>query len=783
MWKLKYVRILLIFFFVLFIACTNQEEKKAEHLRKAREYIEKNELKRAEIELRNVIDLDPENDVAFYDLGETYLKLRNEEKAIDFFTQAIAINPDNMKAQLKMGQIFLILNRTKWARKKVMLVLEKNPNDIDVLHLLSGVQIQEKNLDAAIKTLKKAEAIDPNHFKTHLFMAHVFFSKGDLDEAEKAYLKAIAIDSSSKIPYMELTRLYGKKGDWNKVESVLKDMVQAPGRKYKKLHDLARFYESRQKWDQAEKTYKEAAATAPVEDITALMNLGSYYVRRKSYDNALEAMQKASGIKKDDLSILMKIAQLYFDYKKINDAEVLVDKVLEKFKEQVEANFLKGKLYLLKKDFANALERFDVVIKATPENALAYYLKAICLKESVGGKFSGQDLSRAAAAGYADDADAWKRETVKENLLQALELDPGLIFARLNLTELYLRESSPGPARKQIEILLKSSPRNLKVLTLQGSLKILEGDTKGAEAVFKKVLELNSDYAPGHVRLGLVYLQAKQVEDALKSLKKALELDPFQTEALGLIVDIYMRDKKVDEAFNICKEQKGKIAGNRISVARIESLEGNIFMADGDPQKAKQHYEAAIESDPGFLAPHMVLARIYAREKKMSLVISQYETVLRKNPKFIQACMALGVVYEGQGETKMAEKYYRKALKIKSDYVPAANNLAYILAEEGVYIDEACMLAELARKKRPKDAIVMDTLGWIYYLQGRYSVAIDEFKESLAQNPDNALANYHLGWAYYEKKEFEKAREFMGKALKIDPNFKGADEARSIMGK
>lgn len=204
-------------------------------------------------------------------------------------------------------------------------------------------------------------------------------------------------------------------------------------------------------------------------------------------------------------------------------------------------------------------------------------------------------------------------------------------------------------------------------------------------------------------------------------------------------------------------------------------------MAKKDSKKAQQRFEKAIELDPNTPTPYMALAGIYMRGKKIYLAISQYEAVLIKNPNYLPACMALGTIYDRQGEKEKAESYYRKALEIKKDYGPAANNLAFILAERGVKLEEALKLALLARNKMPKDANVMDTLGWIHYLKGGYLSAISELEKSVSRNPDSALANYHLGLAYYENKDFEKAREFLEKALKIDPNFKGADDARSML--
>ena len=45
---------------------------------------------------------------------------------------------------------------------------------------------------------------------------------------------------------------------------------------------------------------------------------------------------------------------------KMKEAEDVVDKVLERDKGHVTANFLKGRLYLLKRDFASGLERFEL---------------------------------------------------------------------------------------------------------------------------------------------------------------------------------------------------------------------------------------------------------------------------------------------------------------------------------------------------------------------------------------------------------------------------------------
>jgi Flp pilus assembly protein TadD len=47
--------------------------------------------------------------------------------------------------------------------------------------------------------------------------------------------------------------------------------------------------------------------------------------------------------------------------------------------------------------------------------------------------------------------------------------------------------------------------------------------------------------------------------------------------------------------------------------------------------------------------------------------------------------------------------------------------------------------------------------------------------------PENAIVIYHLGMAYYKKGDLENARAELNKALKLNENFTGAEEARRVL--
>ena len=143
--------------------------------------------------------------------------------------------------------------------------------------------------------------------------------------------------------------------------------------------------------------------------------------------------------------------------------------------------------------------------------------------------------------------------------------------------------------------------------------------------------------------------------------------------------------------------------------------------------------------------------------------------------------MALGMIYESEKDFTKAQASYEKALQINPNFAPAANNLAYLYAERGGNIDMALNLAQKAKEQVPDDPHISDTLGWIYYKKNIPSRAIVYLKEAAEKVPNEPMIRYHLGMAYYKNGNRDLAKKELNEALKIDPKFQGADEARATL--
>ena len=221
--------------------------------------------------------------------------------------------------------------------------------------------------------------------------------------------------------------------------------------------------------------------------------------------------------------------------------------------------------------------------------------------------------------------------------------------------------------------------------------------------------------------------------------------------------------------------------GTPAAAGVIHNLKGGLYLSKGDAAAAEGSFRTAIQKNPNLLAPYYALAGIYLRDQKADQAIEQFKQLIAVNPKQAGPHMMIAVIYDSQKKLDLSEKHYRACLEADPTFAPAANNLAYILAEGDRDLNEALKYAQAAKAALPEDASVADTLGWVYYKKGLYDSAIAEFKASLAKAPENPTIMYHLGLAYAKKGETDKARAELERALKLGDKFDGAEEAKKTL--
>jgi tetratricopeptide (TPR) repeat protein len=225
-----------------------------------------------------------------------------------------------------------------------------------------------------------------------------------------------------------------------------------------------------------------------------------------------------------------------------------------------------------------------------------------------------------------------------------------------------------------------------------------------------------------------------------------------------------------------------QVGENKGAQAVLSGLAGDLLQAQGNTIEAEKAYEHALGLDPDYMDPYVALARMHLRNGNAAKAIAQYQAALEQNPQQPGIQTVLGTLFDQQQQPEQAEAHYRKALAIDPEFAPAANNLAYLLANSDRSLDEALDFARLAKSKYPDDPGVMDTLGLVYLKKGLIDSAISELKESAAKLENNPTVRYHLGLAYHLQGNADLARQELRAALDSRQTFPEKKDAQQLLG-
>jgi tetratricopeptide (TPR) repeat protein len=102
---------------------------------------------------------------------------------------------------------------------------------------------------------------------------------------------------------------------------------------------------------------------------------------------------------------------------------------------------------------------------------------------------------------------------------------------------------------------------------------------------------------------------------------------------------------------------------------------------------------------------------------------------------------------------------------LNPDNAEALNYLGYTYADHGIFLEEAEELVSKAARLRPEDGYIVDSLGWVYFKQGRFPEAARELERAGSLVPDDPVILEHLGDAYRQLGQGARALEVYRKAL------------------
>ncbi|MBT8421954.1 MAG: tetratricopeptide repeat protein, partial [Gammaproteobacteria bacterium] len=198
--------------------CESAEDRAAGYVARAEQLLEEDNLVKAELEVRNALQIEPKNaDARFLlakvaesrgDFGEMAANLRS----------AIEARPDFLEARLKLGTLYALSGASELAQEQLTESEKVAPNDPEVRILKARLLAIKGDLEGASAELQAAIEAKTDSMEALGLLANVT-AESDVDAALKIVDDAIASTDDNRVLRLLKVQLLERGGYTDQVES------------------------------------------------------------------------------------------------------------------------------------------------------------------------------------------------------------------------------------------------------------------------------------------------------------------------------------------------------------------------------------------------------------------------------------------------------------------------------------------------------------------------------------------------------------------------------------
>jgi len=287
-----------------------------------------------------------------------------------------------------------------------------------------------------------------------------------------------------------------------------------------------------------------------------------------------------------------------------------------------------------------------------------------------------------------------------------------------------LVERDPAPAnRLDYALLLLAAQQNAAACT---QLMILTQDPQAAPAAL-------------HL-LGLVDFQEGKLDEASERFAALMITGKFLDDALYYLGLIAERHQDFERALRLYAQVED---GDNSLSALLHAA--TILRAHGAAPQADELLDRLVEEAP-LRAPEILAARarIYSDAGDSAEAAAVLDGGRQQYPDSVELQYAAASLAEETGHVSQALDELRAVWKLRPTDPAALNAYGYTLADHDQHLGLARDLIERAHAAAPKNAAILDSLGWVLFRQGRGDQALAYLQAAYADDRGGDIAA-HLG--------------------------------------
>lgn len=358
--------------------------------------------------------------------------------------------------------------------------------------------------------------------------------------------------------------------------------------------------------------------------------------------------------------------------------------------------------------------------------------------------------------------------------LAVLHGPPADMRPSLALSDLHARAGRPGEALAVVKAMAVKLPSDPKAQIALARVQLATQDRDGARASLGAAAKL-AEFDQGlNLEIGLLQVAAGNLDAAAYSLGKSLNGAPDFLPALAALAEVEIRTGRLTDAEAIAR----RIQQRHPRHALGHTLLGDVSWAKGQRPAAIEYYRQAHKAEPaaGTVAK---LAAAYEAEGKAAAAVELLSAWIRANPRDASAKRMLAGAQRRNGDVAGARKTLEPLASAPDADGPLLNEYANLVA----LLDPkaALPIAERALAAAPGDPFVIDTVGWVAFLNGQSDRALLMLRDARVRKPDHPTIRYHLAAVLARNGKVAEAITELDAALASAPRFEGDAAARDLL--
>ncbi|MEY8688787.1 MAG: tetratricopeptide repeat protein [Leptothrix sp. (in: b-proteobacteria)] len=786
-------------------ACSSKADRIESGLRKGSDFVGAGDLDKANVEVRNVLQIDPKSARAYLIAGQVEDAKSNFRGAYAHYQKVLELQPGVIGAQLGLARLYLLSGEVDNAEQQINAVLKVEPANLraqvlaialtarrgkaeqaladakrfldakPVLEaesslLLAGLYVNAKDNEAALRVLDAAiavEAKNPSHSLNLLQMAAEVASLAPPADAAAAgravgYYRAATTAAPKNGPLWRAWALmHVRRNQLDEAEAVLRAAILAQPDEAPRQLALIEFTAAFRGVPATEKVFADAIAAKPKMSELRFALVEFHRVQNHP-DEVRRTLDAIVALGKDEPAGLQargQIAALQLAAGETDAARTTLDEVIKVNPRDANGLVLRSRIALAAGKPRDAITDLRAAAKDRPGNAEVASLLAGAHR-AVGEAQLGREVLADAAKFAPEDA--------------------GL---RLLLAGDSATERDFKSALIEVNEAVRLAPQNPRPQQVKAELLLASGDSVGAEKAAQVLIERFPKNPLGPMTLGRVLANEKKLDAALRQYDAAAQLAPKAAEPVLAAVAQLVGQKRWPEV----ARRIDALEAINPALPLAKQMRGEMALAKGELPLAEQQFQAVVAMPGATAANYKNLAAVRFARKDVDGGLATLQAGQQAHPKdqVLPAAHAEWLLRLNRIDDAIA--IYDDLLKRAPDNETALNNLAYTLAEskrDDASLQRALQLA--SRFDTSAQAGQLDTLGFIRYRLGQFDQASATLERAVAIAPNEPSLQLHLGMALLkkaDKAEADRGRALLRKLVASKAALPQIAEARELLAK